>query len=84
MFTKEDGSHKDPKPREANWIRRSQQNPKSLKLAIRAMCFHCMGGTEKEMPDSGWRQAISECTSFKCPLHTYRPTKMIREGVPST
>lgn len=79
MYTKEDGTHKPVKPREANWIKRSQQNPKSLKLAIRAMCFHCMGGTEEEMPDAGWRQAVLECTSLKCPLHTFRGSKKVRE-----
>jgi hypothetical protein len=80
MFKRKDGGENRVVLPELNWIKRSKKNPKSLKLAMRAMCFHCIGGTAEEMPDPGWHREIQECTATECPLHSYRPTKKLRGG----
>lgn len=63
------------KPPEYNWIKKSQENPLSKHMAIKAMCFHCFGGTADSMPDEGWRNSISNCTATDCPLFAVRPRK---------
>ena len=50
-------------------IAKAKANPKSLRLAITAKCFECMGGGE----DTGTRKLIRACTSGSCPLHPVRP-----------
>lgn len=60
-------------PLEYNLIRKLEKDPKSWRKAIDAMCFHCVGGTRDHMPDPGWRQLISTCTSKDCPLLAFRP-----------
>ena len=60
---------------EYNLIKKLKDNPKSRQRAIDAMCFHCFGGTEKEMPDPGYRKSIKECTAVHCPLYNFRPYK---------
>jgi hypothetical protein len=60
------------KPNEYNWIKKSRENPHSKSMAIKAMCFHCVGGTADSMPDSGWKKSISECTAPQCPLYAFR------------
>ena len=49
-----------------NPIERSNANPKSLRLAINAMCFSCFCG-------EGSTQEIKNCSDYKCPLHKVRP-----------
>ena len=49
-----------------NPIEKARQNPKSKSLAIRAMCYHCVGGEQAV-------QTIRHCTSTTCPLHPVRP-----------
>jgi hypothetical protein len=56
-----------------NWIVKAKRNPKSLKKAINAKCFECFGGTEDELPDSGWKKLIGTCTAPDCPLYPHRP-----------
>ena len=56
-----------------NWIVKARRKPASLKTAINAMCFHCVGGTEDELPDPGWKVTISTCTAPDCPLYPHRP-----------
>ncbi len=51
-----------------NPIEKSRRNPKSLRLAINAMCAYCMG-----CPDPGWKGQIRDCTATSCPLHPQRP-----------
>lgn len=58
---------------EHNWIKKAKLNPASRIIAIKAMCFQCMGGTETELPDPGWKKSIRECSSASCPLHGHRP-----------
>ena len=50
-----------------NPIERSNANPTSLRLAINAMCFECLG--------NGSAQEIRDCTAKDCPLYKVRPYK---------
>lgn len=51
-------------------IAKARANPRSLRLAVTAKCFECMGGGE----DTGTRKLIRACTSHTtCPLHPVRP-----------
>ena len=47
-------------------------NTKSRKLAINAMCAHCMGCTEGYR-DPGFVEEVRNCTAPKCPLWHFRP-----------
>ncbi len=49
-----------------NPIERARLKPKSKSLAIKAMCYHCVGGEQAV-------QTIRHCTSTTCPLYTVRP-----------
>lgn len=49
-----------------NPIERARLKPNSKSLAIRAMCYHCVGGEQAV-------QTIRHCTSTSCPLYTVRP-----------
>ena len=49
-----------------NPIEKAKNNPKSLRLAIDAQCFDCMGRT-------GSTSDIRECTAKDCPLYKVRP-----------
>lgn len=64
-------------PRNYNPIIRAQKQPNSLRLAVDANCFYCIGGTEDEMPDPGWREEVRDCTAMLCPLHPHRPYQRI-------
>lgn len=44
-------------------------NPRSLRLAISAKCFTCVG----EDQDPGFRDRIRTCSVTRCPLHGLRP-----------
>jgi hypothetical protein len=48
-----------------NPIEKAKNNPKSLRLAIDAQCFDCMGRT-------GSTSDIRECTAKDCPLYPVR------------
>jgi hypothetical protein len=60
---------------EHNWVKKSIADPKSMKKAIAAMCFQCMGGTEDDLPDGGWKDLIRTCTAPTCALFRFRPYK---------
>lgn len=49
---------------------RAAKNPRSLKMAIRAKCWDCVGG---DNADPGWMRTIHECCVTRCPLHGHRP-----------
>lgn len=54
-----------------NPAEKAQRNPTSLRLAINAKCFDCVGG---ENADGGFRRCIRECpSSARCSLHALRP-----------
>ena len=61
------------KPPEHNLIKRYGLDTKSRKEAIHMMCFSCMGGDEKVMPEPGWKWHIRDCEIENCPLHKFRP-----------
>jgi len=61
--------------KEYNWCKKLKDNPTSRVIAVKAMCFHCMGGDEENMPDAGWIEAIRECSAPGCPLYKFRPYK---------
>ena len=50
-------------------IEKAKRKPKSLRLAINAKCWDCVGGAS----DPGPRGRIRDCTVTKCPLHPNRP-----------
>ena len=47
------------------WWKAKKDNPKSRKMAIRAMCLLCCGGSVKE---------AKMCQSPECPLYAFRIT----------
>lgn len=56
-------------PERLNPIERAAKNPNSLRLAITAKCYECLGGADAK----SIRREIRECTSPKCPLYPVRP-----------
>ncbi len=50
-------------------IERARENPRSLRLAVTAKCFDCVGGDCDPNP----RGRIASCPAAKCPLHPVRP-----------
>lgn len=68
----------EPIKRQFNPMIKAKNNPTSKALAIKACCFHCMGGTIEDMPDGGWRNAIYNCTSPDCPLYPVRPKRKLK------
>ena len=57
---------------EHNAVVKNLGNVKSLRLAVNAMCFHCMGCTEDHY-EPGTKEEIRNCSSPKCPLYNFRP-----------
>ena len=52
-----------------NPIEKAKQNPKSMRLAINAFCYECMGFAKS------WRTDVRDCTAPNCPLYGFRPYK---------
>ena len=52
-----------------NPMDRHLDDPKSIRKAVHAQCFDCMGRS------SGYRVDIRGCTSNGCPLFNFRPYK---------
>jgi hypothetical protein len=50
-------------------IERSKEKPDSLRLAITAKCYECVGMDG----DPNYRETIRTCTSKSCPLLPVRP-----------
>lgn len=48
-------------------IEKLAENPKSLRLAVNAQCFDCMGRSSTAASD------IRGCTAKTCPLFSVRP-----------
>lgn len=58
-------------------LERLAEEPKSLRRAITAFCYQCMGGDA----DQGVRGSIRACSSTSCPLWDVRPySKTQRHG----
>ena len=56
----------------SNPIRQLLAKPNSRRLAINAKCAECVGCTLNDL-ETGFREAISSCSSLSCPLHVFRP-----------
>ena len=52
-----------------NPTERAAKNPRSLRLAVTAKCFECVGSGQ----DRGWRDCVRECTVTRCSLWRVRP-----------
>jgi len=50
-------------------IERAKDKPDSLRCAITAKCYECVGMDG----DSNFRETIRTCTSVNCPLYSVRP-----------
>ncbi len=56
-------------PARKNPIEKSLEQPESLRRAITAKCYECVGMDD----DPNYRESIRTCTSPKCPLFHLRP-----------
>jgi hypothetical protein len=50
-------------------LERAVENPNSLRLAINAKCYDCIG----QDADPDWRGSIRNCLCKDCPLYPVRP-----------
>lgn len=59
-----------------NPIERAAERPESLRRAVTAKCYECvgMGG------DANFRKSIRMCTSYTCPLYAVRPYQKSTEN----
>ena len=55
-----------------NPILRYHNKPDSRACAIDAKCAECMGCTLDHL-EKGFKESISSCSSYSCPLHGLRP-----------
>ena len=55
-----------------NPILRFENKPNSRKLAHDAKCAECFGCTRDHL-EKGFKESISSCSSYSCPLHRFRP-----------
>jgi hypothetical protein len=58
--------------RQSNPILQYANKPTSRVAAIKAKCAECVGCTSKDL-ERGYRESISDCSSYSCPLHSFRP-----------
>ena len=56
----------------SNPIEQFQDRPLSRAYAIRAKCAECVGCTSNHL-EKGFKESISYCSSYSCPLHRFRP-----------
>ena len=61
------------KPVVLNPVDKANANPRSLKLAIRAHCWNCMG----QNSDPGVKLRIRDCAILNCALHPHRPWQTV-------
>ena len=55
-----------------NPIEKAREHPESLRKAITAMCFDCVGAGY----DPDWRGSVRNCHCNNCPLWTVRPYRI--------
>ena len=58
--------------RRNNPLQRFLLNPSSRAYAIKAKCAECVGCTSNHL-EKGFKESISSCSSYSCPLHRFRP-----------
>jgi hypothetical protein len=59
-----------------NPLEKAAAKPTSLRLAITAKCYDCVG----QDADPGWHGRIRDCLCPKCPLHPVRPYQQRAQG----
>jgi hypothetical protein len=64
------------KPVHRNPAEQAQANPNSLKAAIRAFCWTCVGADA----DPGAKFRVRDCTVASCSLHPHRPWQAVKGG----
>ena len=55
-----------------NPILQFQSRPSSRAYAVKAKCAECVGCTPDHL-EKGFKDSISSCSSYSCPLHRFRP-----------
>ncbi len=55
-----------------NPILQFQCRPSSRAYAVKAKCAECVGCTPNHL-EKGFKESISSCSSYSCPLHGFRP-----------
>ena len=55
-----------------NPILQFQSRPSSRAYAVKAKCAECVGCTQNHL-EKGFKESISSCSSYSCPLHGFRP-----------
>jgi len=61
-----------------NPIERAKLKPTSLRLAIRAKCFECVGSGA----DPSWQDSVRHCSASLCPLLPVRPYQVAEDDDP--
>ena len=56
----------------SNPIEQFKELPFSRAYAIKAKCAECVGCTLNHI-EKGFRESISSCSSYSCPLYRFRP-----------
>jgi hypothetical protein len=56
----------------SNPINQFHSNSMSRAYAVKAKCAECVGGTPNHL-ERGFKESISSCSSYTCPLHRFRP-----------
>ena len=56
----------------SNPIGQFRANPSSRAYAVKAKCAECVGCTPDHL-EKGFKESISSCSSYFCPLHRFRP-----------
>jgi hypothetical protein len=56
----------------SNPIAQFQTHPLSRAYAMKAKCAECVGCTPDHL-EKGFKDSISSCSSYSCPLHGFRP-----------
>lgn len=55
-----------------NPILQYANKPTSRVAAIKAKCAECVGCSPDHL-EKGFKESISDCSSYSCPLHSFRP-----------
>ena len=56
-----------------NPIDKSMRNPRSLRLAINAKCYECLGGSSRDQnTQRSVLRGIRECSAYWCPIYPVR------------
>ena len=59
----------------SNPIGQFRANPSSRAYAVKAKCAECVGCTPDHL-EKGFKESISSCSSYSCPLHRFRPYQL--------